>query len=79
MKNNEYSIHYYLEKNIIGLPCHTYELWRNGEKIYALHCPLLEDGSSDPAGEKEFYRRVDLYMDKYRKEEGKDDSANHRD
>ncbi len=63
MKNNGYTIHDYFGKNIIGKPCHTYELWRNGKKIYALHNELNDDGSENPGGAKEFYRRVDLFMD----------------
>nr|MCR5230893.1 hypothetical protein [Solobacterium sp.] len=52
-----------------GAPSHFYELWKNGKKVLSLSCQLKEDGSTDPAGEKEFYRRVELYMDRNSKTE----------
>ncbi len=74
MAKNVYTTHDYIGTFTLGLPCHIYELWRNGKKIYTLRCQLKEDGSSAPEGEKEFYRRVDLFMDADRNSEnGKKD------
>ncbi len=69
MKAHAFTIADYYGKNIIGKPCHTYELRDNGKVLYRMHNELREDGSELPGPKKVFGEKCDAIMERIRREE----------
>lgn len=63
MEKNGYTFNDYMGKNIVGNPCHTYELRKNGKVIYSLNVSFNEDGTEPEAAVKHFYEKADQIMD----------------
>lgn len=63
MENHEYTIHDYYGRNIIGVPCHIYQLKDHGNVLYTLNNVLLEDGTEHQEPIKLFYARAEAIMD----------------
>jgi len=69
MKAHAFTVVDYYGKNMIGRPCHTYELRDNGKVLYRMHSELLEDGSELPGPQKVFEKKCDAIMEHIRKED----------
>ena len=63
MAMHEYTITDYMSTNIIGQPCHTYELRDHGKVIYSLNNCLNADGSENLQAVSHFHEKAEAIMD----------------
>lgn len=64
-KDKGYWICDYYGKNIIGNPCHTYELKDNtGKTVYRMNNELLPDGTEMKSPIEVFYKKAEAIMGK---------------